>query len=107
MTWAYNDSRIKIKTRVWDRAEIYSNYNNYNDSNSINIVKYNGNNNNVYIIKDDENYDEKDIFIGVSSCNASNKIYDEMIILNIKVSVIKIDNIMIIKVIMLLMVVNW
>ena len=50
---------------------------------------------------------KKDIFIGVSSCNASNKIYYEMIILNIKVSVIKIDNIMIIKVIMLLMVVNW
>ena len=95
MTWAYNDSRIKIKTGVLDRAEIYSDYNNYNEnnndnikidannnSNSINIVKYKGNNNNVYIIKDDENYDEKrHFFIGVSSCNASNKIYDEMIIL--------------------------
>ena len=44
---------------MWDRAEIYSDYNNYNDNNSINIVKYKGNNNNVYIIKDDENYDEK------------------------------------------------
>ena len=52
---------------------------------------------------------KKDIFIGVSSCNASNKIYDEMIILKIKVSECNKDryNIMIIKVIMLLIVVNW
>ena len=62
MTWAYNDSRIKIKTGVWDRAEIYSDYNNYNDSNSINIVKYKGNNDYIYIGKDNENDDEKDIF---------------------------------------------
>ena len=58
MTLDYNDIRVKTKTRVWDRAEIYSDYNNYNgnnnnnnndnikidtnndDSNSINIVKY-------------------------------------------------------------------
>ena len=41
--------------------------------------------------------------------NVSNKIYDEIIILNIKVSKCNKDryNIMIIKVIMLLMVVNW
>ena len=54
---------------------------------------------------------KKDIFIDVSSCNDSNKIYDEMIILKIKVSKCNkdIDNIIIIiiKVIMLLMVVNW
>ena len=50
---------------------------------------------------------KKDIFIGVSSCNASNKIYDEMIILKIKVIVIKIEIMIIsIKIIMLLMVVN-
>ena len=81
MTLYYNYSRIKTKTRVWDKAEIYSDYNNYNDSNSINVVKYKGNNDYIYIGKDNENDDEKYIFIGVSSCNASNKIYDEMIIL--------------------------
>ena len=61
MTWYYNDSRIKIKTGIWDRAEIYSNYINYNDSNSINIVKYKGNNDYIYIGKYNENDDEKDI----------------------------------------------
>ena len=47
-------------------------------------------------------------FIGINGGNASNKIYDEMIILKIKVSKCNKDryNIMIIKVIMLLMVVN-
>lgn len=34
MTWAYNDSRIKTKTIVWDRTEIYS-YNNI-----VNCVNY-------------------------------------------------------------------
>ena len=73
MTLDYNNNRVKTKTRVLDRAEIYSDYNNYNDSNSINIVKYKGNNDYIYIGKDDENDDEKDIFIGVSSGNASNR----------------------------------
>ena len=75
MTLNYNDSRVKTKTRVWDRAEIDSDYNNYNgnnndnikidannnDSNSINIIKYKENNYNIYISKDDKNCDEKDI----------------------------------------------
>ena len=47
----------------------------------------------------------------VGGGNVSNKIYDEMIILNIKVSKCNKDRynimIIIIKVIMLLMVVNW
>ena len=46
----------------------------------------------------------------MSGCNVNNKIYDEMIILKIKVSKCNkdIDNIIIIiKVIRLLMVVNW
>ena len=61
MTWAYNDSRVKTKTRVWYRAEIYNDYNNYNDSNSINILKYKEINDYIYIDKDNENDDEKDI----------------------------------------------
>ena len=46
----------------------------------------------------------------MSGCNVNNKIYDEMIILNIKVSKCNKDRyniIIIIKVIRLLMVVNW
>lgn len=34
MTLDYNNSRVKIKTRIWDRAEIYS-YNNI-----VNCVNY-------------------------------------------------------------------
>ena len=55
----YNDSRIKIKTGVWNRVEIYSDYNNYNNSNSINIVKYKRKKDYIYIGKDNENNDKK------------------------------------------------
>ena len=61
MTLDYNNNRVKTKTGVWNRVEIYSDYNNYNNSNSINIVKYKGNNDYIYIGKDNENDDEKDI----------------------------------------------
>ena len=63
MTWAYNDSRVKIKTGVWDRAEIYSDYNNYNRNNNDNIKidanNYDSNSNSINIVKNVEN-DDKD-----------------------------------------------
>lgn len=50
MTSDYNDSRVKTKTRIWDRAEIYSYYNNYNENNNDNNNKNNNDN-----IKIDDN----------------------------------------------------
>ena len=82
MTWAYNDSRIKIKTGVWDRAEIYSNYINYNENN----------NNNNDSIKIDANNDD--------DSNSINIVNDG------KIMMIKIIRGIIIKAIMLLIVIN-
>lgn len=63
MTWAYNDSRIKTKTIVWDRAEIYS-YNNILNCvnycvNNIDNYYYNNNENNK-IRSDDNSYNNRD-----------------------------------------------
>ena len=59
MTWAYNDSRIKTKTRIWDKdkIDIYNNecydYSSYYSNNMYYIEDYDGNDNNL-------NYDDEE-----------------------------------------------
>ena len=60
MIWDYNNSRVKTKTGVWDRAEIYSYNNIVNCVNYCvnNIDKdYNNNNGENNKIKSDNNID--------------------------------------------------
>ena len=47
MTLDYNDSRVKTKTRIWDRAEIDSYNNEYYSNNRYYIEDNDGNDNDL------------------------------------------------------------
>ena len=58
MTWAYNDSRVKTKTRIWDKDKIDI-YNNEYFSNNRYYIEYDDGNDN------DLNDDEENIKVKV------------------------------------------